>query len=68
MTVGPFSDISDISDISVISVTVGFSLVRKYVSKKLYTIFYKKKFFLNLLINIIYYVYIDLYIHIFIPN
>ena len=30
--------------------------------------FLKKIFFVNLLINIVYYVYIDLYIHIFIPN
>ena len=29
---------------------------------------FKKQFYKNLLINIVYYAYIDLYIHIYIPN
>ena len=39
----------------------------KAASIKLCKIF-QKKIYLNLLTNIVYYVYIDLYIHIYIPN
>ena len=43
-----------------------FHLLRKYFSLKLYKIF-NYFFYENLLINIVYYLYIDLYIHIYIP-
>ena len=43
------------------------TLVRKCVSIKLYKIFWNF-FYVNLLINIVYYVYIDLCRHIYIPN
>ena len=42
-------------------------LVRKHVYVKLYKIF-RNFFYVNLLINIVYYLYIDSYVYIYTPN
>ena len=48
--------------------SVGIFISKKIRFYKAIQNFLKKIFFVNLLINIVYYVYIDLYIYIFIPN
>ena len=48
--------------------SVGIFISKKIRFYKTVQNFLKKIFFVNMLINIVYYVYIDLYIHICIPN
>ena len=48
--------------------SVGICISKKIRFYKAVQNFLKKNFFVNLLLNIVYYIYIDLHIHIFIPN